>query len=139
MKQRGIGTVILLVFLTLSTLRALDTNSIKGLKGTINPDPIFYGVWDCKVVGAAPEYQYSTLFITKQEDGLPSVIVQLDRASLTGQDVGLGEKDLRFDINLEGVERVSFVLEADVDQLIGKVFTSGESLPVTCSRKSPSK
>lgn len=139
MKRRGFGRVFLLVSLTLSTLWAFDTNSFENMGGAINPDPIFYGVWDCKVDGAAPEYQHSTLFITKQEDGLPSVIVQLDRGSITGQDVGLGEKNLRFDINLEGVERVSVVLEADVDQLIGKVYTSGGALPVTCTRKSPPK
>lgn len=137
--QHSFRSVLLLVFVSLTNLWAFNKDTLIIQVKEIDWSTNFFGVWNCKVTGAAPEYQNSILFVTENEHGLPSVVVQLESGTLSGQQVLIDENILRFDINLEGIERVSIVLEPVKDQLRGKVSTSGGELPVICTRKLPPK
>lgn len=97
-----------------------------------------FGIWNCQVLGAAPEYQKSTLIIQKDDKGLPKVTVELSTGSLTGNEVELTDKVIKFNLNIEGVERVTVILEFSNDILEGRAITSEGDLKVTCTRKTPS-
>lgn len=134
---RVLFLVIVLSFSKSTAYAYLSQRAVTHFSFPVEED--FYGVWDCEVKGAVPEYQRSTLFITMEEKGSPSVIVQLSNGSIKGQNVRIEDTTISFDMNIEGVERVTVILKHNNGTLKGKVITTEGDLIVNCLRKYPPK
>lgn len=100
----------------------------------INEDPV--GVWDYEVEGTEDVYRMGTLFVRK-ENGSHAVEVHLGNGVLNGQDVQVQENTLKFTLYLDGIERVSVVLNADKDIILGQVTTNQGSYTIKGARKLP--
>jgi hypothetical protein len=94
------------------------------------------GVWDYTVTGAGPEYEKGVLFIRKDKSGYV-VEVNLGNGTLTGQDVQIEGSSVKFNIILEGTERVSVVLQVVDDSIVGKSYSSQGTYNIQGTRKIP--
>lgn len=94
------------------------------------------GVWDYEVEGTEDAYRTGTLFVRK-ENGAPIVEVHLGNGVLIGQDVQVQGNTLKFMLNLDGVERVSVVLNVEKDVILGEVTSSQGSFTIKGTRKLP--
>lgn len=99
-----------------------------------NGNPI--GVWNYRVFGAGPEYEKGVLFIRKDKDEYV-VEVHLGNGTLIGQDVEIEGGFVKFNINLEGTERVSVVLQVVDDTIVGKSYSSQGTFDIQGTRKIP--
>lgn len=101
---------------------------------SINEGPV--GVWDYEVEGTEDTYRTGVLFIRK-ENGAHLVEVHLGNGVLNGQDVQVQGNTIKFTLNLDGLERVSVVLNADNDVVLGQVTTDQGSYTIKGTRKLP--
>ena len=99
-----------------------------------NGNPI--GVWNYKVFGAGPEYEEGVLFIRKDSEEYV-VEVHLGNGTLIGQDVEIEGGSVKFNVNLEGMERVSVVLQVVDDTIVGKSYSSQGTYDIQGTRKIP--
>ena len=100
----------------------------------VNVDPI--GVWDYTVVGAGSEYEKGLLFIRKENENYV-VEVQLSTGVLTGQDVQIEGDTVKFNIIIEGTDRVSVVLQVEDDTISGNSYSSQGNYKIVGKRKLP--
>ncbi|MFD0796786.1 hypothetical protein ACFQZJ_04890 [Maribacter chungangensis] len=94
------------------------------------------GVWDYEVEGTEDAYRKGVLFV-RMEDGKPIVEVHLGNGVLNGQDVQLKGDTLKFIVNIDGVERVSVVLNAEDDTILGQASSAQGSFTIKGTRKMP--
>lgn len=94
------------------------------------------GVWIYKVAGAGEKYEKGVLFIRKENENY-ILEVQLSNGTLTGQDVQVEGDSVKFNLNIEGVERVSIVLEVKDNTISGKSYSSHGMYEITGTRKLP--
>lgn len=126
-----------LSFISFVKCLAFENNTLNTFNLAVNTEKSIYGIWNCSVSGATPEYQKSTLFINKGENGTPTLVVQLSSGTIVGHDVEITETMVKFNLNIEGVDRVTVILEMIDDTLKGNVITSEGNLAVSCTRKTP--
>ncbi len=101
---------------------------------TTNDGPL--GVWEYEVNGTEDAYRKGVLFV-RLENGQHIVEVHLGNGVLNGQDVQVQGNMLKFIVNLDGVERVSVVLNADKDNIVGEASSSQGTFNIKGSRKLP--
>lgn len=133
---------LIILFTVLSSISfvkliAFEDNTSDTFNIAVNTEKSVYGIWNCSVLGATPEYQNSTLFISTGENGTAALVVQLSTGTIVGHDVEITETTVKFNLNIEGVDRVSVILEMIDDTLKGYAITSEGNLAVTCTRKTP--
>lgn len=110
-------------------------NPIKELQNLLISDgPV--GVWDYEVEVTEDGYRTGTLFVRK-ENGVHVVEVHLGNGVLNGQDVQVKGNTLKFNLNLDGVERVSVVLNAEEDTILGQVTSNQGNFTIKGTRKLP--
>ncbi|MFS4456084.1 hypothetical protein [Maribacter sp. 2304DJ31-5] len=97
-------------------------------------DPI--GIWKYFVEGVGPEYEEGILFVRK-ENGKYKIEIQLSSGALTGQDVQIQEDNIKFNMNIEGVERISVVLQVKGNTLLGEAYSGQRTYKVKGKRKLP--
>lgn len=92
------------------------------------------GVWDYEVEGTEDAYRSGILFVRK-ENGSHAVEVHLGSGVLNGQDVQVQGNTLKFNLNLDGVERVSVVLNVEKDRILGQVIYPQGTFTIKGNRK----
>lgn len=101
---------------------------------TANDGPL--GTWDYEVKGTEEAYRKGVLFV-RLENGQHFVEVHLGNGVLNGDDVKIEGNTLKFIVNLDGVQRVTVVLNANEDTIVGEASSSQGSFNITGSRKLP--
>lgn len=94
------------------------------------------GVWEYTVFGAEAPYDKGVLFV-KDVNGVKKVDVQLRYGTLTGQDVEVNDNTIKFNINIEGIERVSVVLLVAEDDISGEAYSNQGTFKIQGKRKLP--
>lgn len=94
------------------------------------------GVWDYEVQGTEEAYRKGVLFV-RLENGQHIVEVHLGNGVLNGQDVQVQGDTVKFTVNIEGTERVSVVLNATADTMLGKASSSQGSFTIKGKRRLP--
>lgn len=129
---------LLILVLTTSFSAYAETSSMYpniGLRAMLlNEDPV--GVWDYEVEGTEATYRAGVLFIRK-ENGVHFVEVHLGNGVLNGQDVQVQGNTIKFTLNLDGLERVSIVLNVAEDVVLGQATTDEDSYTIKGTRKLP--
>ena len=115
-----------------SSNNALMTGLLTSI--TFNDGPL--GVWDYEVKGTEDAYRKGVLFV-RLENGQHIVEVHLGSGVLNGHDVKIEGNTLKFIVNLDGVERVAVVLNANEDTIVGEASSSQGTFNITGSRKLP--
>lgn len=131
-----IGTFLFLFIqnMSASILRATETLVVIQNINLVHVDPI--GVWDYMVAGAGSEYEKGLLFIRKENENYV-VEVQLSAGVLTGQDVQIEGDSIKFNIIIEGTDRVSVVLQVADDTISGNSYSSQGNFKIVGKRKLP--
>ncbi|WP_300025685.1 hypothetical protein [uncultured Maribacter sp.] len=94
------------------------------------------GVWNFLMPNADAPYKKGRIFIS-EKNGIYDVVISLKTGSLNGQDIKVEENRINFNINMEGVERTSFVLEVEGDKMIGECYSENRSSEVLAKRTLP--
>lgn len=103
-------------------------NTIK----TENP----FGVWLYNAEGTSPEYRKGVFFI-REENGKHIVDIQLETGSLSGQDVQVNKNMIKFNMNIEGLERISVVLMIKGNIIEGETSSTRGTYKIRGTRKMP--
>ena len=130
----GIFSFLFIQNMSASILHATKTLVAIQNINTVNVDPI--GVWDYTVAGAGSEYEKGLLFIRKENENY-IVEVQLSAGVLTGQDVQIEGDTVKFNIIIEGTDRVSVVLQVADDEISGNSYSSQGNYKIVGKRKLP--
>jgi len=94
------------------------------------------GVWLYNAEGISEAYRTGVFFIRK-ENGEYIVDVQLDTGSLSGQDVEITTDMIKFNMNIEGLERVSVVLMVKGNTLEGETSSARGVFKIKGVKKIP--
>lgn len=130
------GLLILVVTTSFSTYAKTSGMTPKLELRTMTVDEESIGVWDYEVEGTEDTYRKGVLFVRK-ENGVHLVEVHLGSGVLNGQDVQVQGNSLKFTLNLDGLERVSVVLNADKNVILGQVTTGQDTYTIKGKRKLP--
>ncbi|MFX0555222.1 hypothetical protein ACOCEA_00390 [Maribacter sp. CXY002] len=109
-------------------------NATIGCIDTLENNPI--GVWEYTVFGAEAPYEKGVLFV-ENNNGAHKVDIQLSNGTLTGQDVEVRENTIKFNMNIEGMERVSVVLWVSNDDISGEAYSNQGTFKIQGKRKLP--
>ena len=101
----------------------------------IDKNPVL-GVWEFLMPEADAPYRKGRIFISKPND-VYQVVISLKTGSLNGQDVKVDNNRINFNINKEGIDRISFVLEVEGDKMIGESYSESGSNEVLAKRQIP--
>ena len=112
---------------------AVNTHSVSARQR----DPVL-GVWEYEIKETDSYYGEGVFFITK-EQGKYSVAIHFSNGALTGQEVTVKGNQINFNMNVSGLERISFVLMMEENMMLGESFSANESNPVKGIRKQPIK
>lgn len=99
-------------------------------------DSSVFGVWEFLMPEADEPYRKGRLFISKP-NGVYTVVVSLKTGSLNGQDIEIDNNRINFNINKDGIERVSFVLEVEGDKMIGECYSKSGQSEILAKRQLP--
>ena len=94
------------------------------------------GVWAFTMTKVKSPYTDGELFIIK-EQGSYKVAIKFSMDILTGQDVVIADNRINFNMNISGLERVSFELLVDGDCIMGESYSINGSSQIQGSRKYP--
>lgn len=129
--------LVQLILATVSTQsNDLKINPEDVLCQAIPEEDVALGVWEYTMTKVKSPYTDGVLCITKQQ-GTYNVAIIFSNGTLTGQDVNIAHHDIKFNMNVSGLERVSFVLLVDGDRIIGESYSKNGSSHVIGSRKYP--
>jgi hypothetical protein len=136
-KYRSFLKIAMLVFtsiILLPTALASDKtlNSSWNTIKTENP----FGVWLYNAEGTSPEYRKGVFFI-REENGKHIVDIQLETGSLSGQDVQVNKNMIKFNMNIEGLERISVVLMIKGNIIEGETSSTRGTYKIRGTRKMP--
>ena len=81
------------------------------------------GVWKYTMTNVDAPYEKGMFFITQKGDSY-DVAVKLGTGMLTGQDVVVKDNGINFNVNFEGLKRVSFVLVVENDKIVGESYSA---------------
>jgi hypothetical protein len=99
-------------------------------------DEAALGVWEYTMTKVKSPYTDGVLYITKQQDTY-HVAIKFSNGILTGQDVIIRHNHINFNMNIAGLERVSFVLLVDGNRITGESYSKNGSSQIIGSRKYP--
>lgn len=124
-----------LFFHSISENRTIKSHDLVIQEQTIEDNPVL-GVWEFLMPEADEPYRKGRIFITKPAD-VYTVVISLDTGTLNGQDIKIDNNRINFNINKEGIERISFVLEVEGDKMIGDFYSESGSGEVLAKRQLP--
>lgn len=101
----------------------------------IDENPVL-GVWEFLMPEADAPYRKGRIFISKPNDDY-QIVISLKTGSLNGQDIKVDNNRINFNINKEGIDRISFVLEVEGDKMIGESYSESGSNEVLAKRQIP--
>ncbi|PIB29604.1 hypothetical protein BFP77_05475 [Maribacter sp. 4U21] len=136
-KYRSFLKITMLVFAVMSvvyTSFASSNSSGNVLSTTKKENP--FGVWLYTAEGTSPEYRTGMFFI-REENGEHIVEVQLDTGTLSGQDVQVSNDMIKFNMNIEGLERISVVLMVSGNTIEGETSSARGIYKISGTRKIP--
>ena len=99
-------------------------------------DKSMEGVWQFEVSGVQSMYQKGLLFIDKENDDY-KVSLKFDHGILSAYDVEVHDGQLQFNTNISGLERISFVLLFEENELTGEGYSKTNTSQIKGSRKVP--
>ncbi|WP_419214032.1 hypothetical protein ACNR9Q_07725 [Maribacter sp. X9] len=94
------------------------------------------GAWSYTMSNVKSPYKAGVLFISKI-DGVYRIDVKFSNGILTGQDVVINGNQVKFNVNISGVERVSFTLEVEGDLIVGGSHSAKGSCQILGTRQLP--
>ncbi|MFS4467150.1 hypothetical protein [Maribacter sp. 2210JD10-5] len=83
---------------------------------------------------AATEYKEG-FFVVRKEKGEYVVEIELRNGSMNGQDVKVNGDVIKFNMNIEGIERVSVMLKIKGDKMEGKTYSNEGNYSITGARQ----
>lgn len=95
---------------------------------------IALGVWEYSMSDVSSPYKDGVLFIGK-ENGVYNVTIKFLNGVLTGQDVVIKDNRVNFNMNISGLERVSFVLLVEGDLITGDSYSAKGYSKISGSRQ----
>lgn len=96
------------------------------------------GVWNYTMTNVASPYEKGMIFITKNEDSY-EVAVKIQNGMLTGQDVVVENDNIHFNVNIAGLERVTFALVVKDDKMMGESYSPTGSSQILGVRQLPER
>ena len=119
-----LGIVLIMAFSSFSSTQ-INSNRHHVSENSIVPisSDTVLGVWKYKMTNVDAPYEKGVFFITKKGD-FYDVAVKLTTGMLTGQDVLVKGNGLNFNVNFEGLKRVSFVLVVEDNKIMGKSYST---------------
>lgn len=81
-------------------------------------------------------YKEGVLFVTKKND-MYDVAVKFSNGILSGKDVIIKNEQIKFNLNIAGLERVSFVLFVEENRILGESYSVKGSSQITGMRQLP--
>lgn len=133
------GVLLVFVFCSFSTIESNRTSysNQQILNETTTNDSVV-GVWKYSMSNVDAPYENGVFFITQKEDSY-DVALKLSTGILTGQDVIVTENGINFNVNFEGLKRVSFVLIVKGDKIMGETFSEIGSSEIYGVRQVPGR
>jgi len=110
----------------LNCVEILDLENSKVEKSLI-------GVWSYEIENSPFNFEQGKFFITER-DGETTVALQLDNGVITAYDVVVKDNKIWFNINNEGLKKVSILLVASGDLLKGEIYSEDTSYKITAKR-----
>ena len=119
-----LGIVLIMAFSSFSSTQ-INSNRHHVSENSIAPisSDTVLGVWKYKMTNVDAPYEKGVFFITKKGD-FYDVAVKLTTGMLTGQDVLVKGNGINFNVNFEGLKRVSFVLVVEDNKIMGKSYST---------------
>ncbi|MGO4918143.1 hypothetical protein [Maribacter spongiicola] len=131
------GALLILAFCSFSSVKldVTETTSQQLIEQTVVNDAVL-GVWNYRMSNVDAPYEKGVFFITKNKD-FYEVAVKLSTGILTGQDVVASDKGINFNVNFEGLKRVSFVLMVEEDKIMGETYSAIGTSDILGVRQKP--
>ncbi|WP_405410223.1 hypothetical protein [Maribacter sp. Asnod1-A12] len=118
------GILLILVFCSFSSVKSFESDIFfQQIKAKSFSNDSVLGVWKYTMTNVDVPYEKGIFFITKKGD-LYDVAVKLGTGILTGQDVIVQNSTINFNVNFEGLKRVSFVLTVKDDKIMGESYSA---------------
>jgi len=133
------GVLLILVFCSFSSIEPYELENYfqQKIEETVSNDSVL-GVWKYTMINVDGPYEKGVFFIT-QRDGSYDVAVKLGTGTLTGQDIVVQENGINFNVNFEGLKRVSFKLKVNGDKIIGERISAIGANEILGVRQLPGK
>ncbi|WP_157483915.1 hypothetical protein [Maribacter hydrothermalis] len=106
-------------------------------EGLLSKEPAL-GVWNYTMTNVDSVYDHGVLFVTKNENTY-DIAVKFSNGILNGQDVVVKNNKVNFNINIAGLERVSFVLMIEGDKIMGESYSEKGSSAILGERQHPER
>ena len=94
------------------------------------------GVWNFTMSNVESTYEKGVLFISKNEETY-DVVIKYPEGIYTCQDVVIDNDRINFNVNIAGLERVSFVLMVEGDRIMGESYSNAGSNQILGLRQLP--
>jgi len=94
------------------------------------------GIWNYTMINVESSYEKGVLFISKNENTY-DVVIKYPEGIYTCQDVIIDNDRVNFNVNIAGLERVSFVLMVEGDLIIGESYSTSGSSQIKGTRQLP--
>ncbi|SKB25298.1 hypothetical protein SAMN05660866_00177 [Maribacter arcticus] len=111
-------------------------SSTNVLQDQIVSSETILGVWNFTMSNAESAYEKGVLFISKNEVTY-DVAIKYPEGIYTCQDVVIDIDRINFNVNIAGLERVSFVLMVEGDRIIGESYSNAGSSQILGIRQLP--
>ena len=131
------GLLLVLIFCSFSPADSyLSENPFKQKTELNVSEDSVLGAWKYTMTNVDAPYEKGMFFITKKGDTF-DVAVKLATGMLTGQDVIVQDKGINFNVNFEGLRRVSFVLKVSGDNIVGESYSANGTSEILAVRQFP--
>lgn len=96
------------------------------------------GIWSCMFTNERVDspYKEGIIFIAKHKDTY-DVALKFSNGILSGNDVVIKNDLINFNVNIEGIERVSFVLLVEGNNIKGESYSTNGSSQILGKRQLP--
>lgn len=111
-------------------------SSTNVLQDQIVSSETILGVWNFTMSNAESAYEKGVLFISKNA-GTYDIAIKYPEGIYTCQDVVIDIDRINFNVNIAGLERVSFVLMVEGDRIIGESYSNAGSSQILGIRQLP--
>lgn len=111
-------------------------SSTNVLQDQIVSSETILGVWNFTMSNVESTYEKGVLFISKNA-GTYDVAIKYPEGIYTCQDVVIDIDRINFNVNIAGLERVSFVLMVEGDRIMGESYSNAGSSQILGIRQLP--
>ncbi len=125
---------ILCVYSAIDVQNFESTTSV--LQEQIVSSESILGVWNFTMTNVESPYEKGVLFISINENTY-DVTIKYSEGIFTCQDVVIDNDRINFNVNIAGLERVSFVLMVEGNRIIGESYSNNSSSQILGTRQLP--